>query len=124
MTKRIGIIVLAIGFAAGCGSGGGGGGGPSGPDPAPTAVTITTAAVDGQPRFSPSNTELAVGGTVTWRIPAAAPTQHNVTSNTNAWVASPNLSAGQSFQVTFPQAGEFLYQCTLHPGMNGRIEVR
>jgi plastocyanin len=120
MTKRIGIIALAIGFAAGCG----GGGGSTGPDPAPSAVEITTVPVDGQPRFSPSNAELAVGGTVTWRIPAAATIEHNVTSNTNAWVASPDLSAGQTFQVTFPQAGEFLYQCTIHPGMVGRVEVR
>lgn len=120
MMKRIGIVALAIGLATGCGSSGG----TSGPDPAPAAVTITTALVGNQPSFSPSNTEVAVGGTVTWQIPAAATIQHNVTSDTNAWPASPDLSAGQSFQVTFPQAGEFLYQCTIHPGMVGRVEVR
>ena len=124
MTKRLGTIVLAIGFAAACGSSGSGGGGPSGPDPAPNAVEITAAAVDGQPRFSPSNTEVAVGGTVTWRMPAAAPVSHNVTSNTNAWTASLDLSAAQTFQVTFAQAGEFPYRCTIHEGMTGTIEVR
>ena len=121
MTKRIGIIVLAIGFAAACG---GGGGGPSGPDPAPATVSISPVLVDGQPRWSPSNTEVAVGGTITWRMFAASTVVHNVTSSTNAWTASPDLSAGQTFQLTFPQAGEFLYRCTNHAGMNGRVVVR
>ena len=120
MSKRIAIIVLAIVFAAGCGDSGG----TSGPDPAPNAVTVSAALVGNQPSFVPSTVEVAVGGTVTWQMPAAATAQHNVTSDTSAWTASPDLSAGQTFQVTFPQAGEFPYRCTIHPGMNGRIVVR
>lgn len=107
----------------GCGGGSGGGGGPTdpAPAPAPSAVSITTGATP-PPRFIPASTTLAVGGTATWQNGSPAP--HNVISDTGAWPPSADLDPGETFEVTFAQAGTFDYHCSIHPGMDGRLVVR
>ena len=120
--QMLGLILLVTMVA--CGGGGGGGGGPTEPDPLPTAITVTTGSQP-PPRFIPVATEVAVGGTVTWQIaPNEHNVEHNVISKTDAWPASPDLGGGETFQVTFQQAGDFGYRCSIHPGMEGTIRVR
>ncbi|MFN2383684.1 MAG: plastocyanin/azurin family copper-binding protein [Gemmatimonadota bacterium] len=70
----------------------------------------------------PTTISVAVGGTVTWRN--GSPVDHNVTSTTGAFAASPTLPPNATFQVTFPQAGIFPYVCTIHEGMSGSVTVR
>ena len=115
-------IALVIAFVVHCGGGGGGGGGPTDPPlpPAPTAVAVTTSRTS--PLFVPANTSLAVGGTVTWTNPS--PATHNLTATTRNWVLARTLEPGQSFAATVTQAGIYRYECSLHPGMTGSIEVR
>lgn len=122
MRKHIAMIALAIGFAGGCGGSEGDGSPiePPPPPPAPAAVTVTTGSTP-PPRFIPVNSTVAVGGTVTFRN--GSPAAHDVTSESNAWLAR-TLNPSESFQVTFAQAGVFPYRCTLHEGMNGSIEVK
>lgn len=84
------------------------------PPPATAAVTVSDFA------FTPPSSPLAVGGTVTWTWAGAV--NHNVTFPAGA--SQGNQIAG-TFSRTFPTAGSFQYQCTLHPGsMNGTIVVQ
>jgi plastocyanin len=78
-------------------------------------VTATAGAT-----FAPASVDIAAGGTVTWTFNAL----HNVTFAATAGAPSdiPNTSTG-SVPRTFPQAGNFDYQCTIHPGMNGTVVV-
>ena len=118
--SSIACIVVGIVSIASCGGGGGGENPIQPPPPPPSAITITT----GQsppPRFIPANATLAVGGTVTWRN--ASPVDHDVLSSSGAWPMT-ELAPTESFQVSFPQAGEFDYICTIHQGMAGTIVVR
>lgn len=68
--------------------------------------------------FDPATQRVAVGGTVTWTWGGSV--GHNVT-----FASGPN-SATQTagtFDRTFPTAGSFPYQCTIHAGMTGTIDV-
>ncbi|MBK8247925.1 MAG: putative Ig domain-containing protein [Gemmatimonadetes bacterium] len=72
--------------------------------------------------FSPFLIRVRPGGTVTWRFGAA---QHNVIF-APAPGAPANIDIVSSVDVsrTFPRPGEYRYDCTIHPGMAGRVEVR
>ena len=124
-SARIAIIGLVIGFVVQCGGGGGGGDqdpiGPPGPAPSTVAITTST---NVPPRFVPVSTALAVGGTVTWTNTSPAPVRHDLVATTSNWQLSRTLAPGESFQTTVPQAGTYRYQCTIHAGMIGTIEVR
>jgi plastocyanin len=51
-------------------------------------------------------------------------TTHNVTSRgAKRFKTIPDRTAG-SVRRTFAKAGVYRYECTLHPGMTGRITVR
>ncbi|HKX56945.1 MAG TPA: plastocyanin/azurin family copper-binding protein [Xanthomonadales bacterium] len=91
---------------------------------APNVLAQTTHTITvGDNFFSPENLTIQAGDTVRW-VNAAGGMQHNVTSNSGAFAAS-QTSAGFTFEVTFPQAGSFGYQCTLHSGqMSGTITVQ
>ena len=68
-----------------------------------------------------STVTIQVGDTVRW-INADGGFQHNVTSNSGAWVASAT-SNSFVFEVTFTEVGSFSYVCTLHSDMTGTIIV-
>jgi plastocyanin len=71
--------------------------------------------------FSPQTITVAPGTTVVWTQKDSAP--HNVTSDTNAWPASANLSPGQTFSHTFAKAGSYAYHCSVHPNMVATVIV-
>lgn len=113
----LGAIAIALGAACG-----GGGDGPSGPEPAPPAsVDITTGSAP-PPRFIPASITVAAGGTVRWTN--ASPVDHELVTMTPNWQLNQPLPLGESFQTTVGQAGTYRYQCTIHPGMMGTIQVR
>lgn len=72
--------------------------------------------------FSPFLIRVRPGGTVTWRFSAAP---HNVIF-APAPGAPVNIDIVSSVDVSrvFPRPGEYRYDCTIHPGMAGRVEVR
>lgn len=119
---RLPWLLLAL-CACGGGSGGGGGGGPTRPPP-PTGPPQATATVTmGAQTFTPTQVNLATGGTVTWNNGSGV--LHNVTfaAATGAPANIPNHSSGSN-QRTFAVAGTFGYSCTLHAGMTGQITVQ
>lgn len=82
--------------------------------PLTASVTATTSN-----SFNPGDVRIAVGGTVEWTFA----TLHNVTFGSNPPSNIPNTSNG-TVSRTFPTAGTFNYECTIHPGMNGRVIVQ
>jgi plastocyanin len=83
------------------------------PTPEPQIVAM------GDNFFNPTPVQISVGGAVRWLNSGTQ--AHNSTGP--CWT-SPNLNPGQSFDRTFPAAGTFDYECTLHPEMRGRVIVQ
>jgi plastocyanin len=73
--------------------------------------------------FSPRSLTVSRGTTVTFAFRDDG-TTHNVTSTAGSrFKPIANRSSG-SVRRTFRRAGTYRYDCTLHPGMTGRITVR
>jgi plastocyanin len=89
----------------------------TGEDSAPPPTTASVSVVDYS--FNPSSTTIAAGGEVTWTWGGTV--GHNVTFSTG-----PNSATQTSgtFSRTFPTAGSYPYQCTIHSGMDGTIIVQ
>lgn len=116
---------IAISLAA-CGGGGGGGGNPVDPNPpvtpAPTtpvaSATINTTAST----FNPSQVTLARGGTVLFNIGAVA---HNVIFDKVAGApADIPVTSDEQVSRTFNTQGSFPFDCTVHAGMSGTVNVQ
>src|SRR5688572_11715892 len=84
----------------------------------PSANIVTTPGTT----FSPSAITIGQGAAVTWQI---AGNTHNVTFGSAKPTGGdvPNLSSGNSATRTFPTAGTYPYDCTLHSGMSGTVIV-
>jgi plastocyanin len=89
------------------------------PNPAdgPPVVGATTVSLRGN-RFHPAVIQIKPGQTVTWSFDDND-TAHNVKGD--GW-GSTNQTSG-SFGHTFTTSGSYRYSCTLHYGMNGRVDV-
>jgi plastocyanin len=83
-----------------------------------TADTVRVAILDSG--FSPERIRVRVGTTVLWVGEGDLP--HSTVSNSELW-ESPLMTAGESYQRIFREAGEYAYHCTLHPTMTGVIVV-
>lgn len=85
----------------------------------PSSANVSTTNGDA---FTPNKVLIGIGGVVRWTFGV---TIHNVTFQGTA--GSPtNIADTYSISVdrTFAQAGNFSYNCTLHPGMSGQVVVR
>jgi len=70
--------------------------------------------------FTPASTTVPSGTAITWTWNSTG-NAHNVTFTT-----TPNSGDQTSgtFTRTFNTAGNFVYNCTNHPGMSGTINVQ
>ena len=88
-------------------------------DGAPVETTEVTAVKSY--KFDPQVIEVEVGSEVTWTNEDDFP--HNVhflTGNDETY----DLPMGESASVTFDEAGDFYYECSLHPQqMRGKVTV-
>jgi len=71
--------------------------------------------------FSPSTLSVKAGTKVTWTNTDSAP--HTVTSDSGTTLNSKTLSNGDSYSVTFEEAGTIAYHCAIHPMMMGKVIV-
>ncbi|MCO5221843.1 MAG: plastocyanin/azurin family copper-binding protein [Thermomicrobiales bacterium] len=67
--------------------------------------------------FSPDSIEIEPGTTVTWTWEGKS--DHNVYGD---GLESPIQKTG-TYAYTFDDSGQYDYECTLHPGMKGRVIV-
>ena len=72
-------------------------------------------------RFCPGTVRIAAGTVVRWTNGDSAP--HTVTSRAGGQFDSGTFARGRSWSHRFEQAGTFSYYCTLHPWMEGTVEV-
>ena len=107
---------------------GGGGTTPSPTAPSQPTATATAAVAkvqiieqNGMYAFSPATLMITKGTTVQWTNMSDAP--HTVTSDTNAFSTTSNLTQNQSFMFTFNTAGTFAYHCNIHSYMKATITV-
>jgi len=84
-----------------------------------TAPMTATVTMPGN-TFSPSSVTIASGGTVTWTFGAV---DHNVTFSATGSPANIPTTRNVSVPRTFPNAGSFPYDCTIHSGMVGTVVV-
>jgi plastocyanin len=71
-------------------------------------------------QFKPGNLQVPVGATITFENRDGA--QHDAQANDKSWETK-KLGKNDAEAVTFDQAGEWLYKCTIHPSMKARITV-
>jgi plastocyanin len=95
----------------------GGDDGPSEPTNGGADVTVTVQ----NNNFSPSSAAVAVNGTVVWQWNSGG-VAHNVTFADPGIPGSGDRTSG-TFERTFSTAGSFAYQCTIHAGMTGSVNV-
>jgi plastocyanin len=70
--------------------------------------------------FEPADVAIQPGDTVMWVNEGNTP--HTVTSDDGRF-DSEVLNPGESFMLTFPEAGTFSYHCEIHPSMTGSVSV-
>jgi plastocyanin len=119
--RRVGLLAMAVMLAA-CG---GSGTPTSTTTTTPPSQPSTTATVAAQPSlsFSPRTVTIVRGGTVTFSFGTVA---HNVFFDNQPAGAPANIpgdNANTSKSLTFQTTGTFIYNCHIHPGMQGTVIV-
>jgi plastocyanin len=71
--------------------------------------------------FNPAELTIKPGTTVTWKNADDIP--HSVVEDGTKFRSKP-LDTGETFSMTFTDAGEIGYFCGLHPHMKGKIIVK
>jgi plastocyanin len=91
------------------------------PSPPPTAHASTVQALPSI-AFNPGTVTVGVGDTVTF---AFGTVPHNVFFDraTGAPADIPGVNANTSASRVFTAAGQYAYECHLHPGMRGTVVV-
>jgi plastocyanin len=112
------IGLLALGLAA-CGSSSDSGGGQtasSGSCPS-DAVTIHMKDI----KFNPATASAKTGQTVCWVNDDSV--DHDASADSGASFKSELFGKGKTFTTKLDTAGTVKYECTIHPGMTGEIDV-
>jgi plastocyanin len=71
--------------------------------------------------FDPPDLSVAAGTTVTWTNEDS--TTHTVTGTDTDLIGSPDLNQGDTYSLTFDQAGTYHYICSIHTSMKGTVTV-
>jgi quinohemoprotein ethanol dehydrogenase len=71
--------------------------------------------------FTPTQVEIKAGETVTWTNGGSQP--HTATSMSGGGFDTGPVGPGGTYSLTFSQPGTWIYTCTPHPWMTGRVVV-
>jgi plastocyanin len=111
------LLVLPIVLAA-CGGGGGGAKQAASKQPCPDgAVVIHMADI----KFKPETAAAKVGQTVCWTNDDDI--QHDAVDEDGKQFESALFGKGETFTWKAEKAGTVKYVCTVHPGMDGELDV-
>jgi plastocyanin len=112
-------LALLAAFAAACGGDDDGGGGQgASSDACPSgAVEIKMADI----KFDPQDATASVGQEACWVNEDSV--DHNTVANSGASFESELFGKGKTFTTKLEEPGTVQYECTIHPGMTGTIEV-
>lgn len=94
-------------------------GNPEGPDAKQTGASVEVEMINTS--FEPAAVEVSVGDTVEWTNEDDF--DHNATAEEGADFASGDFGYDETFEWKATEPGEISYTCTLHPGMDGTINV-
>jgi plastocyanin len=72
--------------------------------------------------FDPEEVSVEAGDTVAWEN--YDDFDHNAVATSGADFASDNFGKGGTYEWVAAKPGVVEYECTLHPGMTGRIDVK
>lgn len=86
------------------------------PAPAAAVPSSSAVAIDNY-MYVPAKQTVAAGGTVTWT------NKDGVTHTVTFGGEDIKIKSGATYTRSYPTAGSFPYLCSIHPGMNGTIEV-
>lgn len=92
---------------------------PSGRMPQATPVAKSNVRIQNF-KFGPQVITVPAGATITWTNTDSD--AHTVTTDDKT-IDSGVIEEDVSVSLTFPTAGEYLYYCTIHPGMRGKVIV-
>jgi plastocyanin len=115
MIRLLPTLALLV-LLAGCGSSDGGGDGGTA-----AALSPDTPIEMKSLRFKPDNVQVPVGQEITWHNDESVP--HDVKADRGASFSSKTFGKDGTFRWTPDKAGTVKYECTLHPGMEGEIDV-
>lgn len=73
-------------------------------------------------KFNPAKITAKAGQTITWTNDDSV--QHNVTAKSGAKFQSSLIPTGGTYKFKITKPGVVKYVCTIHPGMNGEIDVK
>lgn len=85
-------------------------------DSADPAVVVTVT----DNRYDPANVEIEVGQAVRWEFRGSM--EHDVVADGGSFVSE--LQTSGSYTFVFTEAGEWAYDCSIHPEMRGTVTVR
>ncbi|VVB97604.1 Halocyanin [uncultured archaeon] len=88
----------------------------------PTLTPATVAVEIKGFAYNPANITISKGTTVVWTQNDSV--SHTVTIASGTGFDSGTLNQGQTFSYTFNEAGTFIYGCSIHPRMSGKIIVQ
>ena len=111
------IAALTLALTA-CGGGDDDGGQGASTRPVPSG-TVTIKMVD--IKFDPEAADAGVGQEVCWVNEDSI--DHNVVADSGATFKSDLFGKGKTFTATVDKPGTVEYECTIHPGMTGTLEV-
>lgn len=80
-------------------------------------ATVTVRAIDNE--YVPETVEIAPGQAVRWVFEGTM--QHDVVAEDGSFVSE--LVTSGSYTHVFDEAGEFAYDCSIHPEMTGVVSV-
>jgi plastocyanin len=113
MRRLLPMLALVV-LLAGCGSSGGGSGKA---EVLPPGDSVEMKSL----HFKPDHIQVPVGQKITWHNDESVP--HDVQADSGASFSSKTFSKDGTFSWTPDKAGTVTYECTLHPGMDGTIDV-
>jgi plastocyanin len=110
------VSLVVVAALAGCG-GDDDGGAASSSACADDAVVIKMADI----KFDPDSTTAKVGQPICWTNEDGI--DHNAVADSGASFKSALFGKGKTFTTKIDTAGTVKYECTVHPGMTGEIDV-